>query len=190
MKAFSDRGNGDMYKDAFDKAFRSGSGKTENAFVHLKNCWKVLKCFNFTVPCTSQIIVAYCVLHNFCKMNNEQLASGKIMHPHLNLNDLRVSRKPTTEKASRLAAIAIRHAIYEKWFRFYLHDIILRCYHVNFEIHVYFNTYVNMSYLYICSYYFYLYVIIYLEQDALIVGGLEIFLRDEIVIIDKNKLIT
>ena len=81
-------------------------GKFSNALISL-----------FHVQAKSLLRIVF--LHNFCKMNNEQFASGKIMHPHLNLNDLRVSRKPTTEKASRLAAIAIQHAIYEKWFRFY-----------------------------------------------------------------------
>ena len=47
-------------------------------------------------------------------MNNERLASGKLVDAHPNLNDLRVPRRPTTERASRLAAIAIRHAIFEK----------------------------------------------------------------------------
>ena len=120
MKAYFDRGNGDMYKDAFDRAFRSGRVKIENAFAHLKNSWRVLKCLNFTVPYAGQIIIACCVLYNFCRINNEQLASRQVVDPHPNLNDLRVPRRPTTERASRLAAIAIRYAIYEKW----LHSIV------------------------------------------------------------------
>jgi hypothetical protein len=122
MKAYSDRGSGDMYKDAFDRAFRAGRVKIENTFAHLKNSWRVLKCLNFTVPYAGQIIVACCVLHNFCIMNNEQLARGKIEDPHLNLNDLRVPRRPTSERAIRFAGIAIRHAIYEKWLHSILND--------------------------------------------------------------------
>jgi hypothetical protein len=122
MKAYFDRGNGDIYKDAFDRAFRSNKGKIETVFAHFKNSWKVLKCLNFTVPYACQIIIACCVLYNFCMMYNEQLASGKIVDPHLKFNDLRVTRRPTIERASRFAAIAIRHAIYEKWFHFILND--------------------------------------------------------------------
>ena len=115
MKAYSDRGNGDMYKDAFDRAFRSGRIKIKNVFAYIKNSWRVLKCLNYTIPYAGKIIIACCVLHNFCMMNNEQLASGQVVDPHLNLNDLRVPRRPTTERASRLATIAIRHVVYEKW---------------------------------------------------------------------------
>ena len=79
-----------MYKDAFDKAFKSGMGKIENVFTHLKNSWNVLKCLNIIVPYVGQIIIACYALHNFCRMNNKQLASGKVMDAHPNLNDLRV----------------------------------------------------------------------------------------------------
>ena len=88
MKAYSYWGNGDMYKDAFDRAFRSGMVKIENVFVHLINSLRVFKCLNFTVPYVGQIIIACYVLHIFCMMNNEHFASGKIVDLHLNLNDL------------------------------------------------------------------------------------------------------
>jgi hypothetical protein len=107
MKAYFDRGNGDMYKDVFDTAFRSGKDKIETVFAHLKNSWKVLKCLNFTVPYVGQIIIVCCVLHNFCIMYNEQLASGKIVDPHLKFNNLKVPRRQTTDRAFRLAATAI-----------------------------------------------------------------------------------
>ena len=94
-----------MYKDVSERTFRSSKGKIEHTFTHLKNSWKILKCFNFNVPYAGQIIIAYCVLHYFCRMNNEQLASEKIMDAYPNLNNLRVSRKPTSERASRLAAL-------------------------------------------------------------------------------------
>jgi hypothetical protein len=53
-------------------------------------------------------------------MNDERLASEKIVEAHPNINDLRVLRRPTTEKASRIAAIAIQHAIFEKLLDFIL----------------------------------------------------------------------
>jgi hypothetical protein len=84
MKAYSNHGNGDMCKNAFDRVFRLGRIKFENTFAHLKNSWRVLKYLNLTVPYAGQIIVACCVLLNFCIMNNEQLASEKIVDPHLN----------------------------------------------------------------------------------------------------------
>ena len=122
IKAYFDRGNDNIYKDAFDRAFRSGRTKIKNTFAHLKNSWRVLKCLNFTVPYAGQIIIACCVLHNFCRMNNEQLASGQIVDPHPNLNDLKVPRRPTTKRAYRLAAIAIRHAIFENSLHSILND--------------------------------------------------------------------
>ena len=122
MKAYFDRGNSEMYKDVFDRAFRSGKDKIKIIFAHLKKSWKVLKCLNCAIPYAGQIIIVCCILHNFCIMYNEQLASGKIVDPHMKFNDLRVPRRPITERAFRLAAIAIRHAIYEKWFHFILSD--------------------------------------------------------------------
>ena len=47
-------------------------------------------------------------------MNNERLASGQLVDTHPNLDDLRVPRRPTIEKAFGFAAIAIQHAIFEK----------------------------------------------------------------------------
>ena len=119
MKAISNWGHGDIYKDAFDRAFSSGMGKIENAFTHLKNSWNVLKCFNFTVPYVGQIIIAcWYALHNFCRMNNKQIAGRKVMDAHPNLDDLRVPRRPTTEREPRLATIAIWHVILGKWLNF------------------------------------------------------------------------
>lgn len=64
-----------MYEDASDAAFRMGRSKIENVLAHLKNSWKLLKCLNLIVPYAGQIIVC-CVLHIFCGINNEQLASN------------------------------------------------------------------------------------------------------------------
>ena len=100
-----------MYKDAFDKACRRGMVKIENAYAHVKNDWEVFKYLNFIVMYASQIIIACCVLHNFYRMNNEWLSSGKLLDAHPNFNDLRVPRRPTTTRTCRLSAIAIQHVI-------------------------------------------------------------------------------
>ena len=107
-----------MYKNVFDRAFRKGEGEIENVFAYLKNSWKNLKCLNLIIPYVGQIIVACCILYKFCRINNQQLSSGKIMDAHPNLNDFRVSRRPATKRLSRPVTIAIRHAIYEKWLDF------------------------------------------------------------------------
>ena len=122
MKAFFDWGNDDMYKDAFDKTFRKGRNKIKNAFAQLKNSWKILKCLNFIIPYAGQIIIVCFVLQKICRMNNEWLASEKLVDAHPNLNDLRVPRRPTLDKASRLVAIAIQHAIFEKKLNFILDE--------------------------------------------------------------------
>ena len=81
MKIFLDLGNGDMHKtNAFDNAFRWDRVKTKNDFAHLNNSWKLfrcLRCLNFIDPYVGQIIIACCILHNFCRMNTQRLASGK-----------------------------------------------------------------------------------------------------------------
>ena len=73
MKAFFYQGNGDMYKDTFDKAFRRDRFNIEIVLVKLKNSWIVLKYLDFVVPYACQIVIMCCVLHNFCRMNIEQL---------------------------------------------------------------------------------------------------------------------
>jgi hypothetical protein len=50
QKTFTQRGGNDIYKDAYDKAFRRGHVKIENAFAQLKNRWRVMKDLTFTVP--------------------------------------------------------------------------------------------------------------------------------------------
>jgi hypothetical protein len=50
QKTFTQRGGNDIYKDAYDKAFRRGRVKIENAFAQLKNRWRVMKDLTFTVP--------------------------------------------------------------------------------------------------------------------------------------------
>lgn len=51
-------------------------------------------------------------------MNNEQLASGKIVDPCVNLDDFRAPKKSTIEKTSRLATIPI----YENFLDFILNN--------------------------------------------------------------------
>ena len=114
MKAFFYQGNGDMYKDTFDKAFRRDRVNIEIVFVKLKNSWIVLKYLNFVVPYACQIVIMCCVLHNFCRMKFEQLWSGKLVDAHPNLDDLRVTKRPNTKKASKLVGIVIRHINFEK----------------------------------------------------------------------------
>ena len=100
-----------MYKTAFDIIFRKDRNKIENIWAHLTNSWNVLKCLNFTISYASQIITVCCVQHNFCRMNNKQLTSGKVVDAYLNLNELRVPRESNIEKAFGLVAIAIWQAI-------------------------------------------------------------------------------
>lgn len=44
------------------------------------------------------------------------------MDAHPNLDDLKVPKRPNIEGASRLATIAIQHAISKKWLDFILYD--------------------------------------------------------------------
>lgn len=117
MKAYNSRESGDIQRDAFNKALRRGRVKIENSFAQLKNRWRVLKSLNFTVPYAGQIILACCVLHNFCKMHNDSLVDGNNeVDNHPNHNDLRVPRgRRVTESTSKAASFRFRDALYNEW---------------------------------------------------------------------------
>jgi hypothetical protein len=57
----------------FDSAINSGKVVIENAFGALKNRWRILKCFNSDVDKCPTVIVACCVLHNYCELRGERL---------------------------------------------------------------------------------------------------------------------
>ena len=64
----------EMCKDIlFDKALQSGHLKIENVFAISKNRWQILKNLNFNVLYSRQVILACCVLHNICKLHEDEL---------------------------------------------------------------------------------------------------------------------
>jgi hypothetical protein len=75
-----------------------GSAKViiENVFGSLKNRWRILKIFNLNVNKVVIVIIACCVLHNYCEM-------WKVHEPNCvndatkrdNLAGFRVDRLPT-----------------------------------------------------------------------------------------------
>lgn len=117
IKAYNSRESGNIQRDAFDKALRRGRVKIENSFAQLKNRWRVLKNLNFSVPYAGQIILACCVLHNFCKIQNDRLVDGNNEVDNTpNRNDLRVPRGiRLTETTSKAASLRIRDALYHEW---------------------------------------------------------------------------
>ena len=72
-----------MQRDPYDKALRSGRVKIENIFALLENKWRMLKNLNFNVLYSWQVILACCVLHNFCTLHQGELTR----YPPLPLKD-------------------------------------------------------------------------------------------------------
>jgi len=90
----------------------------ENAFVFLKNRWKVLKYFNFRINKASPIIIAYCVLHNYCEMwgaPKPKLANARIRGGNLmgfGVNRLFIVREG---EQAKVEGERLRKAFFEQW---------------------------------------------------------------------------
>ncbi len=55
-----------MDKHRYDSSMNLGRVIIENAFGSLKNRWRILRHFNLKVDKAAKVIVACCVLHNYC----------------------------------------------------------------------------------------------------------------------------
>jgi hypothetical protein len=69
QKPFTAKLSGQEDQDAFDKCIRQGRVKIENTFGILKNRWAILKNLNIDDKYAATIVIACCVLHNFCRYN-------------------------------------------------------------------------------------------------------------------------
>ncbi len=55
-----------MDKQKYDSSMNLGRVIIENAFGSLKNGWRILKHFSSKVDRVARVVVACCVLHNYC----------------------------------------------------------------------------------------------------------------------------
>ncbi len=55
-----------MDKPKYDSSMNSGKVIIENAFGSLKNRWHILRHFSSKVDRVVRVVVACCVLHNYC----------------------------------------------------------------------------------------------------------------------------
>ncbi|MCO5592765.1 hypothetical protein L7F22_046768 [Adiantum nelumboides] len=70
-------------KNAFDKQIAKGRVKVENAFGILKNRWRILRDFNVSFSFAPNVVIAYCVLHNYVQLKGEPEPHDAI-DPHPN----------------------------------------------------------------------------------------------------------
>lgn len=66
LKPFNKKWRGTKAQNEFDKKWRVGRVKIENAFDILKNKFRILRELNVFLPYAGYTIIACCALHNFC----------------------------------------------------------------------------------------------------------------------------
>jgi hypothetical protein len=65
MKCFSSKAIGIPQQNLFDRKWRVGRVKIENAFGILKNKFQILHYLNMSLEYAPTVIIACCILHNF-----------------------------------------------------------------------------------------------------------------------------
>ena len=116
IKPFTALGSGDAQKDNFDKAMRRGRVKIENSFAILKNRWRVLRDLNCGLKYTGQTIIVCCVLHNFCRHNNDcGLLPSTGANEHFNRNDIHIPGFLQDERVSSRIGHRSRMALFNNW---------------------------------------------------------------------------
>ena len=98
---------------------RKGRVRIENAFGILKNRWSILKNINVGVQYAPLIMVACCVLHNFCRIKNDTRVVEREELEDATLNDINLNmpRQPLSEQATSTsrAGNRIRDNLFNYW---------------------------------------------------------------------------
>ena len=90
--------------------------KIENSFVILKNRWRVLRNLNCELEYTGQTNLACCVLHNFCRHNNDcGLLPTTGIDEHFNRNDIHIPGFLQYERVSSRIGHRSRMALFNNW---------------------------------------------------------------------------
>ena len=117
QKPFNARTIGNADQNAYDKNMRKGRVRIENTFGILKNRWSILKNINVGVQYAYLIMVACCVLHNFCHIKNDtRVVEGEELED-ATLNDINVNkpRQLLSKQATSRAGNRIRDNLYSYW---------------------------------------------------------------------------
>ncbi len=105
-----------MDKIIYDSDINSRKVIIENACGSLKNRWRILKHFNSRVDKASAIIIACCVLHNYCEMwgaSKLGLTNARIKSD--NLIGFGVDTLPILRKGKRTKGERLRRGLFEQW---------------------------------------------------------------------------
>ena len=78
LKCYIVRGTSGPEQNKFDSKWRVGQVKIKNAFGILKNRFQILKSMNASLKYVPTIIVACCILHNFCIASRNKEAENKM----------------------------------------------------------------------------------------------------------------
>ena len=105
-------------KMRFDSAVNDGMVVIEQVFGSLKYRWRILKAFNMSVEKVVVVILACCVLHNYCEMQHEcvhVLADHRLRNdPHVGFHAGR-ERLPREKKTAKIVEEEMRDVLFSSW---------------------------------------------------------------------------
>ena len=92
QKPFTTRTTWNINQNVYDENMKKGRVWIENAFRILKNRWSILKNINVGVQYAPLIMVACCVLHNFCCVKNNIIVVEGNELKDVTLNDINLNK--------------------------------------------------------------------------------------------------
>jgi len=102
----------------FDSFVNSGKVVIEQAFKALKNCWRILKAFNMLVEKVATVILACCILHNYCELKRQHVpvpTNVRLQNdPHIGFHIGRM-QLPCEGLPTKLEGEALRDILFALW---------------------------------------------------------------------------
>ena len=117
QKLFDARMTKTANQNAYDENMKKGQVQNNNAFGILKNKWFILKNINVGVQYAPLIMVACCVLYNFCRIKNDtRVVDGEELED-AKLNDINLNRprQPISEQTTFRAGNRIEDDLFSYW---------------------------------------------------------------------------
>lgn len=114
MKCYNTTKSGDPKKDLFDRKWRAGRVKIENAFGILKMKFQILQNLNVKLEYAPTVVTACCILHNFLIEEGDIGSDDLDKEPNFG-KAVATKVIPEAEKTSENVAKQYRDVLFENW---------------------------------------------------------------------------